>query len=98
MDRKTATILTAVTAVICGCPGLASLCFGSFFALAGATPGAEIDVFGSSDPSSALALGLGMACFGVLGVLVPIIVGFVTLRKKKAESSVFPEEPLPPTA
>lgn len=33
MDRKTATILTAVTAVICGCPGLASLCFGSFLRL-----------------------------------------------------------------
>ncbi len=97
MNRQTATILTAVTAVICGCPGLASLCFGSFFAIAGTTPGAEIDVFGSSDPRSAMMLGIAIACLGLLGVLVPIVIGFTTLRKK-AEASVLPEEPLPPTA
>ncbi len=96
MDRKTATVLTAVTALICGCPGLASLCFGSFFAVAGATPGAE-DVFGSSDLRSAMMLSVAMACLGVLGVMVPIIIGSTTLRKK-AEAFVSPEEPLSPTA
>lgn len=45
-----------------------------------------------------MMLGIAIACLGVLGVLVPIIIGFTTLRKKKAEVSVSPEEPLPPTA
>lgn len=45
-----------------------------------------------------MMLGVAVACLGLLGVLVPIVIGFTTLRKKKAEASVFPEEPLPPTS
>ncbi len=98
MKRQTAIILTVVVALLCGCPGLITLCSGSFFALISMVPDAQIDVFGSNDPRSALILGVGMACLGLLGILIPIIVGFATLRRKETENKSFPEEPLPPTA
>ncbi len=98
MKRETAIILTVVAALLCGCPGLITLCSGSFFALISMVPNAQIDVFGSNDPQSALILGVGMACLGLLGILIPIVVGFATLRRKGTESKSFPEEPLPPTA
>lgn len=97
MKRQTALLLTGISAVICGCPGLGALCFGSFFALIGMVPGAQIDVFGSQDPTSAILLGTGMACLGILGIVIPIIVWLVT-RRKIVESPVIPEEPIPPTA
>ena len=51
MDRRTVGIIaTAATALLCGCPGLFGLCFGAVMALVGVIPGAEIDLWGSSDP------------------------------------------------
>jgi ABC-type branched-subunit amino acid transport system permease subunit len=97
MKRQTAIILTVVAALLCGCPGVIMLCSGSFFALASMTPGAQIDIFGSNSPQSALIFGAGLGCIGLLGLLIPIVVGFVTLRRKD-ESTSIPAEPLPPTA
>jgi hypothetical protein len=100
MDKKkTGTILTIVTAVLCGCPGLFGLCFGSITALNGFIPGAEIDLFGSSDPSTAIAMGIGTLCVSIIFIAIPIVIGVVMLRKKpEAATEVPPSEPLPPTA
>lgn len=97
MKRQTALLLTGISAVLCGCPGLGALCFGTLFAVIGLIPGAEIDVFGSQDPTSALLFGAGMACLGILGIAIPLIVWLVT-RRKIVESPTVPEEPIPPTA
>lgn len=96
MNRQTATILTIVTTVFCGCPGLGALCFGALSAVAGMTPGAEINIFGSNEPQSAILFGLGTACLGLLLVAIPIVIGLVTLRRK-AESIPTTDEPMPPT-
>ncbi len=83
MDKKTTSIVaTVVAAFLCGCPGLFSICWGGMFAIISFIPGAEIDVMGSSDPTSALYTGIGALCGGVLLVLIPVAVGFFTLRKK----------------
>ena len=98
MDKRTTGIVaTVVTALMCGCPGLFAMCFGLFFAVVGQIPGAEVNVFDNSDPRSALVYGLGTLCVGILFVLVPVVVGIVTLRKKPgAEPSI--SEPLPPVS
>ena len=102
MDKRTAGIIATVAAVLlCGCPGLASLCFGAFFAVISRIPGAEIDMFGSNDPARALNYGIGGVCLGIVFIIIPIVVGFLMLRRKpetaQAPSPVSPpDEPLPP--
>ena len=96
MDKRTTGIVaTIATALLCGCPGLFSLCFGAFFAVISQIPGADIDVFGSNDPAQALTTGLLMFCGGVLFVAIPVVVGVLMLRKKPAAAPVS-DEPLPP--
>ncbi len=97
MDAKTKGIIATIAAVVlCGCPGLFMCFFGATTLAASQTPGAEIDVFGSSDPTSAMTMGIVFLCLSFIFILIPIAVGFFTLRKKP-EASVS-NEPLPPAS
>ena len=83
MDKKTTAIVVTVAAMLlCGCPGLASLLFGAMFALISFIPGANIDVFGSSDPQSALTFGIGGVCVGLVFVLIAAVAIFLAWRRK----------------
>ncbi len=95
-SRTGAIIGTVAAVVLCGCPGLIGLCLGATFLLAGSIPGAEIDIFGSSDPQSALLMGVVSLCGGLIFIAIPIVVGVLTLRKKKPAAGM--EEQLPPAA
>ena len=96
MDKKkTGIIATVATALLCGCPGLISLCMGAIYAVVSQIPGAEIDMFGSSDPADALTFGIGGICLGIVFVAIPIVVGVVMLRKSQ-EAVPVSDEPLPP--
>ena len=80
-SRNTNMIATLVATVLCGCPGLLGLCFGATTLIAGATPGAQIDIFGSSDPASATWTGALVLCLSLIGIAMPGIIWFVTRRK-----------------
>jgi len=96
MDKKnTGLIATIVAAVLCGCPGLFGLCFGAVSAFASFIPGADINVFGSNDPRSALTMGLGALCLGIVFVAIPVVVWFAIAKRKPAVEAVS-DEPLPP--
>jgi uncharacterized membrane protein len=83
MDKKTIAIIVTVAAVLlCGCPGLFSLLLGGMFALISFIPGANIDVFGSNDPRSALNFGIGGLCVGVVFVLIAAAAIFFAWRRK----------------
>ena len=89
MDKKTTGLIaTIATAVLCGCPGLFGLCLGSTSLLASSVPSADIDVFGSNDPAAAITMGLVSLCLSVIFIAIPIVVGFVTLRKKPEDAVV----------
>ncbi len=85
--RNTGLIATIATALLCGCPGLFSLCMGSTSLIASFVPGAEIDVFGSSDPAAATTMGFVFLCLSVIFIAIPIVVGVVTLRKKPGDDA-----------
>ncbi len=85
MNKNTVTIVTILAILLCGCPGLFSLCFGGMFALIGFVPGADIDVFGSSDPASAVTFGIGAICVGIIFLL--IAVGAVILARRKQQET-----------
>jgi len=96
MDKRTVGIIaTIATALLCGCPGLFGICWGGIAAIASFVPGAEIDIGGSSDPTTALYSGLGALCIGVIFIIIPIAVGILTLRKKNEKEMNF-NEPIPP--
>ncbi len=79
-QKRNGIIATVATTLVCGCPGLLSACFGLTSAAVSFVPGAEIDVFGSHDPSAALGMGLGALCLGVIFIAIPVVVGVKTLR------------------
>ncbi len=83
MNQKTSSIIiTAVSILACGCPGLFAMFMGGMFALISFMPGADIDVFGSSDPQSALTFGLGGLCLGLIFVLIAAAAIFFAWRRK----------------
>jgi len=86
MDRNTGLIATIVAAVLCGCPGLFSCFMGTLFAVISFVPDADIDVFGSSDPTSALLFGLGTMCGGLIFIAIPVALWFFLVKGKAANS------------
>ena len=93
-NRNTTLVATIVAVVLCGCPGLFGLCFGLTSVFASFVPNAQIDVFGSSDPQSATAMGLVSLCLSVIALAVPVGVWFFMRRRETTAMS--DNEPLPP--
>ena len=84
MNRTTAIILTLVTIFFCACPGLVSLF--SFFYSFGTSPTQSMIDGGVIPPTGAWfdwAVRIALFLIALVGILIPIIVGLVTLRRKK---------------
>jgi hypothetical protein len=98
MDKRTVGIIATLAAVLlCGCPGLLSVFMGALFAVVSFVPNANIDIGGSNDPQAALAFGSVALCLGIFFIIIPIVVGILTLRKKPAAvTTPVSNEPLPP--
>ncbi len=95
MDSRTKGLIATIASVIlCGCPGLLLCIMGAAFA-AGAPLSTELNgVSGSTQVPIWVALALlGVA---LILVLIPVVVGFFTLRSKPALLS--PSESIPPAS
>ncbi len=93
-SRTTAIVATIASVVLCGCPGLFLCVFGALSA-AGAPVTTELNGVSNTQtlPSS---YGFAMLCVALVLILIPVAVGFFTLRKKPAPPTT--GEPLPPAA
>jgi hypothetical protein len=97
VDKRTlGIILTIVTVLFCGCPGLI-ICLAGGLTAAGlgrynVSLGELTGVGQGSVPSS---YGYGMLCLGIVFVAIPIIIGIVMLRKPKA---IPPADVVPPAS
>ena len=81
MNKTTAIIITVVSALLCGCPGLALAGLGVMAAFGSQMP--EVMAQNPGTPQEAL-LGSGMfICFGAILILIPIIVGILSIRYAK---------------
>jgi uncharacterized membrane protein len=79
-NRTVAMIVTAVTAIFCGCFSIISCVWGVLIA-----KGTPVNVTGSAGTSQQTfppAIGFGLLCLSVIMILIPVAVGFFTLRKK----------------
>jgi hypothetical protein len=90
--RTLGIILTVVTVLFCGCPGL-GLCLAGGITAAGYGNYA-MDLQGRSGVLPT-GYGYGMLCAGLIAVAIPIVIGIVMLRKPK---SVPPADNVPPAA
>lgn len=98
MQNKTIGIIaTVVTALVCGCFGLLSCIWGGL--IAAGTP-FDVELNGQTTQQTFPAtVGYVLLCLSLLMVLVPVGVGFFTLRNKPESSSVpISNEPIPPAS
>jgi hypothetical protein len=101
-NRTTAIILTVVAVLLCGCPGIIACVFGGLIA-AGVPFTTTVNGSSSTQPFP-VAYGIGLFCLAVILVVIPVVVGVLTLRKKKpaadagAVPPTTPQEPLPPAS
>ena len=84
MGQNTGLIATIAAVVLCGCPGLFSCFMGLMFSIISFIPGADIDIFGSSDPTAALLFGFVGICIGLILIVIPVAVWFFMMRGKSA--------------
>lgn len=90
MDKKTIGLIATIgTALFCGCPGIFLCLFGAASALGAGT--FELGEQSGNIPPSA---GVPILCLGLLLMVIPVAVGFFTLRKKP--QPLASDEPLPP--
>ena len=96
MDNKTKGIIATVASVIlCGCPGLFLCIFGAFTASGNMPFNTELNGVtnsGTLPPTT----GFVMLCLSLIFIAIPIVVGFLTLRKKPV--APVNNEPIPPVA
>ena len=89
-NRTLAIVITAVTALVCGCASLFSCIWG--FLIASGSP-INVTNNGVTTPQTVSpTIGYTLLCLTVLMILVPVAVGFFTLRKKPEA-----DDGLPPT-
>lgn len=101
-NRTTAILLTVGSALLCGCPALIACITGGMI-VAGVPFTTTVGGYTSTQPMP-VAYGIGLLCLAVIFILVPIVVGVLTLRKPKEATAAQPieisppGEPLPPTS
>ena len=94
-NRTAAVIITVVAVILCGCPGLAGLCWGLASFLDFAVGGG---IIASTNNAYYWNIFAGF-CGGIVFIAITVIVAFFVLRRKKVTSplpSIPPDEPLPP--
>jgi uncharacterized membrane protein len=95
MDKKTIGIIaTVVTALCCGCVALFSCIWGGMIATN--TPFNVTNNGQESIQTFPPTIGYVLLCLSVIFILVPVAVGFFTLRKKPQPP--VDNEPLPPAS
>jgi hypothetical protein len=89
MENKNFGIaITIVAVLLCGLPGLVSLCIGLIVAIDGSFLG---------EPRSDLLVSFSLLCISVIFLAIPIVAGFFTFRKRTPTKMDIPtDEPIPP--
>jgi hypothetical protein len=95
-NRNIGIIATVVTALACGCASIFSCVWG--FIIASGKP-INITSNGITTPQTVSpTIGYVLLCLTVLMILVPVAVGFFTLRKKPEQAGETVVDQVPPTS
>lgn len=91
-NRNTSIIATVAAVVLCGCPGLFLCIFGAVTATGNMPYSTDINGVSNSG-TLPTTYGFGMLCLSLILILIPVVVGFFTLRKKPGTETI---DTLPP--
>jgi hypothetical protein len=72
-NKNTGMIATIAAVILCGCPGLFMCLFGAITATGNGS---------FNDQSLSPGVGIALVCVSLILVIIPVAVGFFTLRKK----------------
>ena len=80
MTKQTGTIITIVLAVVVACPSIFCCLFGAL------TAAGQGNFTGISDQTSQIppAVGVGLICLSLIGLLVPVVAWLLLVRGKTA--------------
>ena len=94
-NKNTGIIATVASVLLCGCPGLFLCIFGAVTATGSMPYTTQVNGVSNSGtlPST---VGFVMLCLSLIFILIPVGVGFFTMRKKPETTG--PSEPLPPAS
>jgi len=92
-NKNTGIIATVAAALLCGCPGLFLCLFGAVSAAGAGT--FDLNGQGGGIPPM---VGVALVCVSLILILIPVGVGFFTLRKKPEAAAPVSNEPLPPAS
>jgi hypothetical protein len=81
-NRTTGIVVTVIAVLLFGCPGLICLCSGAIAAIMGLSGDPNYYFGVDTEPTSTLIGGLFFICLSVVLIVIPIIVGFLTVRRK----------------
>lgn len=85
-NRTIGIIATVISTLVCGCASLLSCIWG--FLIASGTP-IDVTTNGvSTQETLSPTIGYVLLCLSLLMILVPVAVGFFTLRRKPESSDV----------
>ena len=96
-NRNTGLIATIASALLCGCPGLFLCIFGAWTATGSMPYNTEFNGVTNSGYMPA-SYGFAMLCIALIFILIPVVIGVVTLRKKPEAVVPVSNEPLPPAS
>lgn len=90
-NRTLAIVITVITALACGCASIFSGVWG--FLIATGTP-IDITTNGITTPQVlSPTIGYTLLCLTIFMILVPVAVGFITLRKRSDVTTELPPMP-----
>jgi hypothetical protein len=102
-ESKTGAIIGTIAAVLlCGCPGLTLCGLGAYTATGNMPYTTTVNGYSSQGYLPAWS-GYASVCVSIILIAIPVVVGILTLRKKKApegapKETLPPSEPLPPAS
>ena len=97
MDNRTKGLIATIASVIlCGCPGLFLCIFGGLAASGNMPFNTDFNGVSNSGTLPPTA-GIVLVCLSVIFIAIPIVVGFLSLRKKPAAAPIN-NEPVPPAS
>jgi len=79
--RTTRYLLTILSTILCGLPGLALMCLGTLGTIVAWLPD-ESGGLGTSEAVIVTLMALGMLCAGAIGVFIPLAAGFWAYRSR----------------